>query len=125
MSVIAAHLIIRLFTIWQEIKTLKQPLEAPVCVGMSALPIMSQSSVVGFGNALLLREMRLQGLNISVCVFLQHHFRKEQCWHRLYKPFVLFHWVHTSRSISLRGFKSVKKIIQKYDRIKGHQCLVI
>ena len=76
MSVIAAHLIIRLFTIWQEIKTLKQPLEAPVCVGMSALPIMSQSSVVGFGNALLLREMRLQGLNISVCVFLQHHFER-------------------------------------------------
>lgn len=60
-----------------------------LCGHVRPLPIMSQSSGLGFGRTLLEREMRLQGLNIYVCTFFQHHFRKKQCWHILYGPFVL------------------------------------
>ena len=59
-----------------------------LCGHVSPLPIMSQSSVVGFGNALLLREMRLWGLNISLCIFLQHQLERNNvgrdCINRLF-----------------------------------------
>lgn len=95
-----------------------------LCGHVNPLLIMSQSSVVGFGNALLLREMRLQGLNVSLCIFLQHHFRKKQCWQRLHKPFVLLQWAHTFRSMSLWGFKAWKNSSESMTLLKDTNVLL-